>query len=40
MIKNKLFYKNVYNEERGFDALEGMLTETSDSNMVLETLTS
>jgi hypothetical protein len=46
MIKNRLFYKdgheNVYNEEKEkvFDPMEGVLTEISDPNVVLETITS
>ena len=46
MTKNTFFYEdehdNVYNKdgERVFDLMEGMLTEISDSNVVLETITS
>ena len=45
MTKNAFFYEdehdNVYNKdgERVFDLMEGMLTEISDSNVVLETIT-
>jgi hypothetical protein len=46
MTKNTFFYEdehnNVYNKdgERVFDLMEGALTETSDPNIVLETITS
>lgn len=46
MIKNTFFYEdeheNVYNEyeKRVFDPIEGVLTEVSDPNEVLETITS
>lgn len=46
MIKTTFFYEdgneNVYNEdgERVFDSMEGVLTEITDSNVVVETITS
>ncbi|KAI8047300.1 uncharacterized protein B0P05DRAFT_365567 [Gilbertella persicaria] len=47
MINNTFFFykdghENVYNEygERVFDPMEGVLTEVSDPNAVLETITS
>jgi hypothetical protein len=46
MTKNIFFYEdghdNFYNKdgERVFDPMEGMLTEISDPNIVLETITS
>jgi hypothetical protein len=46
MIKNIFFYEdghnNVYNEEgeRVFDPIEGVLTDVSDPNVILETIAS
>ena len=46
MIKNTFFYEdrhdNAYNKngERVFDLMQGMLTEISEPNVVLETITS
>ena len=46
MTKNAFFYENEHNNaynkdgERDFDPMEGVLTEISDPNVVLETITS